>query len=277
MIVAADTDGDRRDARVRVAAGVDRAAVEAAFAPMIEEVRAVTWDDDRDDLVLTVEERLGALRLARHRSRPDAGPDTVTALVERVRETKLSALPWRAATRSLQARVGFVRAHDDPDRWPDLADPALLADLDGWLAPMLVGARGRGDLERLDLLTVLRTRLGWDRVADLDRLAPERMDLPSGRAAAVAYDDGRPVVRARVQELYGIGTTPTVLDGRQPVVFELTSPADRPIQVTDDLVGFWSGSWTEVRKEMAGRYPKHDWPVDPARAQPSGPGGRRRR
>jgi ATP-dependent helicase HrpB len=277
LIVAADTDGDRRDARVRLAAGIDRSQVEAAFEPAIEQVRTVAWDDERDDLVLTVESRLGALSFARHQARPEAGPDTVEALVERVRETELEALPWKADTRTLQARVGFVRAHDGPDRWPDLGDEALLGDLDEWLAPMLVGARSRSDLDRLDLLTTLRARLGWDRMVALDRLAPERLALPSGRAAAVAYGDGRPVIRARVQELYGASTTPTVLDGRQPVVFELTSPADRPIQVTDDLVGFWAGSWTEVRKEMAGRYPKHDWPVDPAGAKPSGPGGRRRR
>jgi ATP-dependent helicase HrpB len=277
LIVAADTDGDRRDARIRLAAGIDRADVEAAFEPSIDEVRTVTWDDDRDDLVLAVETRLGAIRFARHRARPATGPDTVRALVERVRQTELEVLPWKANSRTLQARAGFVRAHDGPDRWPDLGDEALLVDLDEWLAPMLVGARSRRDLDRLDLLTTLRTRLGWDRVAALDRLAPERLALPSGRAATVAYGDGRPLVRARVQELYGASTTSTVLDGRHPVVFELTSPADRPIQVTDDLPGFWAGSWSEVRKEMAGRYPKHDWPVDPTGAQPSGPGGRRRR
>ena len=277
LIVAADTDGDRRDARVRLAAGVDRAQVESAFAPLLEQVRTITWDDERDDLVLTVETRLGALSFDRHRTRPGPGPDIVQALVDRVRVTELAALPWTAATRSLQARAGFVRAHLGEEGGADLGDEALLADLEAWLAPMLVGARGRADLDRLDLMTTLRTRLGWDRVRALDRLAPERLDLPSGRAAAVTYEDGRPVVRARVQELYGATTTPAVLDGRRPVVFELTSPADRPIQVTDDLTAFWAGSWSEVRKEMAGRYPKHDWPIDPAVASPSGPGGRRRR
>ena len=194
------------------------------------------------------------------------------ALVDRVRVTELAALPWTTVHPCPAGPGGFVRAHLGEEGGADLADDALLADLEAWLAPMLVGARGRADLDRLDLMTTLRTRLGWDRVRALDRLAPERIDLPSGRAATVAYGDGRPVVRARVQELYGATTTPTVLDGRRPVVFELTSPADRPIQVTDDLTAFWAGSWSEVRKEMAGRYPKHDWPIDPAEASPSGPG-----
>jgi ATP-dependent helicase HrpB len=276
FLVVADTDGDRRDARIRLAAGLGRAEVESAFGASIEEVRTMAWDHDRDDLVVSVEQRLGSLRLAVQRERPTAGPATVAALVDRVRATDLAVLPWTPASRSLQARAGFVRAHEGTDRWPDLADDALLADLDTWLAPMLVGARGRSDLDGLDLMTALRARLGWERVAALDRLAPERLDLPSGRRAPLAYGDGRPVVRARVQELYGASTTPAVLDGRVPVVFELTSPADRPIQVTDDLAGFWSGSWVEVRKDMAGRYPKHAWPLDPTTASPSGPGGRRR-
>jgi ATP-dependent helicase HrpB len=277
LIVVADTDGERRDARIRLAAGIDRSQVESAFGPSIAEVRTVAWDDDRDDLVVTVDRRLGALRFGGRRERATTGADTVDALVERVRRSGLDALPWSATTRAFQARAHFVATHDGVDRGPDLGDEALLADLDEWLAPMLVGARGRSDLDRLDLLTALRARLGWDRLAALDRLAPERLELPSGRAARVGYDDGRPVVRARVQELYGPSAVLTVLDGRHPVVFELTSPADRPIQVTDDLAGFWAGSWAEVRKEMNGRYPKHDWPVDPLGARPSGPGGRRRR
>ena len=276
LIVVADTDGDRRDARVRLAAGVDRGEVEDRFRGDFETVTTMGWDDERDDLVVVVEERLGALRFGSRTERPPSGELVVAALVERVRSTALGALPRNARCRALQARAAFVRANGDPT-WPSLADDDLLDDLDDWLTPMLAGARGRADLERLDLLTVLRTRVGWDRVAHLDRLAPEQLDLPSGRSAPVGYDDGRPLVRARVQEVYGTTTHPMVMDGDHPVVFELTSPADRPVQVTDDLPGFWTGSWAETRKDMAGRYPKHDWPQDPTSASPSGPGGRRRR
>ena len=277
LIVVIDSDGDRRDARVRLAAGVDRADLELRFAGSMTTDHRLAWDEARDDLVLTIERRVGALVLETRRSRPEPGPEAVAALIDRVRETGLAALPWTPAARDLQARAAFVRAHDDPERWPDLGDDALLEDLDGWLAPVLVSARGRRDLDRLDLRALLAARLGWDAVAALDRVAPEHVALPSGRSAPVGYGDGRPVVRARVQELFGPSPAPTVLGGRHRVVFELTSPADRPLQVTDDLAGFWAGSWAEVRKEMAGRYVKHDWPADPTTAKPSGPGGRRRR
>jgi ATP-dependent helicase HrpB len=71
-------------------------------------------------------------------------------------------------------------------------------------------------------------------------------------------------VAIRVQNLYGVTRHPFVLNESVPLRLQLLSPADRPIQVTSDLPGFWTGSWAEVRKDMAGRYPKHDWPIDPS-------------
>ena len=118
---------------------------------------------------------------------------------------------------------------------------------------------------------VLRSGLGFDDQQDLDRLAPRRLRLPTGRDAAIDYGADVPAVRARVQELFGLREHPTVMGGAVPLVVHLLSPADRPVQVTADLPGFWAGSWSDVRKEMAGRYPKHDWPLDPAHAAPRPP------
>jgi ATP-dependent helicase HrpB len=236
----------------------------------VEERSVVGWDRERDDLLARVERRLGAIRLGGFDGPPDPGPATTAALVARVRSVGLPAIGWSDAAQSLQARILFVRARlGDP--WPDVTDAALVRSVEDWLAPRLVGARGRADLARVDGAEVVGSLLGHDRRRDLDRLAPATLTLPSGRSVRLDYDRDPPVLSVRVQELYGTTEGPRVLDGAVPVVLELLSPADRPIQVTTDLAGFWAGSWREVRKEMAGRYPKHDWPADPAVAPPPRP------
>ncbi len=118
------------------------------------------------------------------------------------------------------------------------------------------------------MTTALRARLGHRLARDLERVAPSSLVVAGGRQVAMDYSGDRPVMAVRVQDLFGTATHPTVADGRVPVVLQLLSPAGRPIQVTADLPGFWAGTWASVRKEMAGRYPKHSWPVDPLAAQP---------
>ncbi len=142
--------------------------------------------------------------------------------------------------------------------WPDFSDRALLATLDEWLAPYLVGATGRADLDRLDLAVLLRSQLPWPLGAELDDLAPA-----AWRNRRIDYTAERPTVSVRVQQVFGVTEHPTIAGGRVPLTIALLSPADRPIQVTADLPGFWTGSWAAVRKDLAGRYPKHSWPVDP--------------
>ena len=144
-----------------------------------------------------------------------------------------------------------------------MSDAGLLGTLDEWLAPYLPGATGRSDLDRLDLGILLRSMLPWPLGADLDDLAPPSWTLPGGRAVAIDYAEERPTVSVRVQDVFGVQVHPMIARGTVPLTLSLLSPADRPVQVTADLPGFWSGSWSEVRKEMAGRYPKHSWPVNP--------------
>ncbi|MFM8848404.1 MAG: ATP-dependent helicase C-terminal domain-containing protein, partial [Actinomycetota bacterium] len=145
--------------------------------------------------------------------------------------------------------------------------------IDEWLRPYLVGMTSVSELKSLDLAMLLRSQLPWPEGARLDELAPSRIELASGRTLALDYatavaEGTAPVVRVRVQDLFGTKVHPAVADGRVPLVLHLLSPADRPVQVTADLPGFWAGSWAEVRKDMAGRYPKHQWPDDPANADP---------
>lgn len=262
FVVAADVDGDRKNTRIRLAGAIDAADVIATLGDEVEERRTLTWDRDRGDLVERIEHRLGSMRLSEVVRRPAPGAATTAALVERVRSTRLAALGWTPASSGLRERVGFLRqTFGDP--WPDWSDKTLVATLDEWLAPYLAGATGAADLQGLDLAVVLRSQLPWPEGADLDRLAPTHWEVPSGRQVAIDYRGDTPVLAVRVQQLYGVREHPTIAGGRVPLQLHLLSPADRPIQITSDLPGFWAGSWADVRKDMAGRYPKHDWPTDP--------------
>ena len=278
FLVVAEVDrgsGREADGRVRVAAAVDEADVVALGGDEVEALSVVTWDPERDDLRAVAERRLGALVLSRAEARPEAGLATTAALVDRVRAVGGDVLGWTDAARSLQARAVFAAGRREGG--PDLSDAALLADLDDWLAPALAGARSRRDLERVDVLAALRARLGHPWLGRLDAVAPRTVRLGSGREVPVAYGPDGPTVAVRAQDLYGTTVHPTVDEGRVPVVVQVLSPAGRPVQVTADLPGFWRGSWAEVRKEMAGRYPKHPWPADPAIASPPPPRSRRPR
>jgi ATP-dependent helicase HrpB len=154
--------------------------------------------------------------------------------------------------------------------WPDLSDDAMRASMAEWLLPLLVGCRRRADVERLDLTAVLHGALTWEQRRDLDRLAPTHVVVPTGSRIPVDYaDPGAPSIAVRLQELFGLAETPAVGGGRVPLVLQLLSPARRPVQVTRDLAGFWRSSYFEVRKDLRGRYPKHEWPEDPLRAAPT--------
>jgi ATP-dependent helicase HrpB len=265
FVVAADLDGKRDRARIRLAAAVDADVVVAEAGDDVKEQKTLSWNTDRDELVETVERRLGAIRLGHVTRRPAAGDDTTAALMKRVRETGLAVLGWSRAATQLRQRVDFLHRQEG-EPWPDWSVEALVETVDDWLAPYLPGATGRADLDRLDVAMVLRSQLPWPAGAELDTIAPATLELPTGRSVPVDYSGEQPTASVRVQDLFGVTEHPVA--GTTPIRLELLSPANRPIQVTADLPGFWAGSWAEVKKDMAGRYPKHRWPDDPASAAP---------
>jgi ATP-dependent helicase HrpB len=202
----------------------------------------------------------------------DADPERVRAtLIEALRGEGPGVLPWSAAARDLQARVLALRHWRPQEDWPDLSDAALMEGLDDWLGPYVAGMTRADQLERLDLAALLRDRLGWGRLSRLDEGAPTHLTVPSGARRRIAYrPGGAPVLAVKLQELFGLGETPRVCWGEVAVTLELLSPAGRPMQVTQDLRGFWERTYPEVRKELRGRYPKHPWPEDPWSARPTG-------
>lgn len=264
-LAVAETQGMAAGARILSAAPMEAADVEALFADRIETRRHVGFDPATGGVKAERERRLGAIRLS---SGPDANasPDEIAAaLVEGVRAHGTALLPWSEGAQALRQRAAFAAGHG----WPEVAldDAALVARLDEWLPPLVVGKRRLDQIDPADLTEALRALIGWDGVRALDRLAPARLETPAGSSHAIDYAaEGGPTVELRPQALFGLARHPMVADGRVPLVLSLTSPAGRPIQTTRDLPGFWAGSWAAVAKEMRGRYPRHPWPDDPANA-----------
>jgi ATP-dependent helicase HrpB len=195
---------------------------------------------------------------------------TLPALLTGIRAEGAGCLPWNAAARALQARVLSLRVWEAEGHWPDLSDAALLQQAEHWLAPWLLGMTRLAELDRLNLSAILRATLNREAQQRLDDLAPESVRVPSGILRALTYQPGEsPVLAVRLQEMFGQRETPRVCRDRIPVTLHLLSPARRPVQITQDLAGFWDRTYAEVRKEMRTRYPRHYWPENPREAVPT--------
>jgi ATP-dependent helicase HrpB len=197
---------------------------------------------------------------------PDRAAITA-ALRAEVERDGLSALKWGERAGEIRARLAFAAGLEEG--WPDVSDAALTATAQDWLWPLLETARSLESLSDADLEQAIRSLIPWDRQRALDQIAPARLTTPLGSAAIDYAAEGGPRVDIRVQELFGMKTHPTVGGSRVPLTLALLSPARRPVQLTKDLPGFWAGSWSAVRAEMRGRYPRHPWPEDPANADPT--------
>jgi ATP-dependent helicase HrpB len=264
-IVAAELDGNPRDARIFLAAAYDGALLRRQFADRIDWQAHVAWDSQHQRVAAVRRCRYGELVL---HTEPITNPDpdqVQAALLAGVRCHGLECLPWTRELRGWQARNEFLRRV--MDGWPDFSDAGLTAELEKWLAPVISGITRLRNLQKIDLGKALRGRLDWRRREALDRLAPVRLQVPSGRAIPVDYRADPPVLAVRLQEMFGQSETPIVAGGRQRLVVHLLSPAGRPVQITQDLAGFWQSGYKEVRKSLRGRYPKHHWPEDPLSAR----------
>jgi ATP-dependent helicase HrpB len=262
-LVAVETDGRRQDGRIFRAVAYDRHRLEAQFADRLVWRSEVHWDAGRQSVAARKELRLGALRIA---VQPVQQPDenrVLAAMVDGILQNGIAVLPWHKSLRRWQARICFL--HDimgGRDGWPDLSDQSLEADLE-WLKPYLSGVGSLRDLAKIDLHAALMNRLTYEQHRQLDTLAPSHWVVPSGSRKPIDYTGKTPVLAVRLQEMFGLEATPVIAGGRQLLLIHLLSPANRPVQVTQDLAGFWRNGYPDVKKELKGRYPKHYWPDDP--------------
>lgn len=259
-LAVGDIQGAASGARILSAAALDFATIETLFADRITSGTHVRYDPATRGVKAETGRRLGAITISKGQdSQPD--PDAiVAALIEGVRTHGLDQIDWPDSARHLRSRA----------RWAGLealTDAALLATLEDWLAPLLSGKRRLDALDAGALHNALTGLIGWDGQQAVDRLAPSHFRSPAGTSHAIDYEaEAGPTVELRVQALFGVAVHPVIGSDRTPLILSLTSPAGRPIQTTRDLSGFWAGSWADVAKEMRGRYPRHNWPDDPAGA-----------
>jgi ATP-dependent helicase HrpB len=278
-LVAVDLDDQGRDARILLAAPLTRAEIGKYLSDRLKRLQEVSWDSRTQAVVAREVLMLDSLILEEKPLRDAPAGARESAVMAGIRELGISVLPWTPEIRNLQARMEFVRAlqtesatpgaapaKPSADRhstdWPAADDANLLSTLEEWLSPWLDGVTRKDHLARIPLGDALRALLTWEQQKQLDALAPSHLEVPTGSRIRIDYlDESAPAVSVRLQEAFGLDRTPLIGKGRVPVTFKLLSPARRPVQVTRDLAGFWRGTYSDVRKDLRGRYPKHNWPT----------------
>ena len=266
LLAVADLEIAGTEARIRMAATLDRAVLEARFPERLRREEGAAFDA-RTGAVLARRRLCFGPLVLEEAPLPQADPAAMAAaLANAVAERGLRDLPWNDGARQARARIGWLRRVEG-EAWPDLTDEVLITSVGEWLVPHLAGLTRLQELAALDLTQILLGLLPWEARRGLDQALPARLALPAGRSAAIDYARDVPTLEARAQHLFGLAALPMLAGGRVPLQVALLSPAGRPIAITGDLAAFWAGSWAEVRKEMRGRYPKHAWPENPAREQ----------
>jgi ATP-dependent helicase HrpB len=236
---------------------------------LAEERQSVSWDKQRGMVVGVIEKRVGNLILETKALEKIDDAQRIQVICNVIRENGLKILNWSDTQEDLQARVLSLRAWRPNEDWPDISNEHLLETLEEWLSPYLLKTNKLTELQKLDFTQILHSILPWERSQKLDKLAPSKMEVPTGSHIKLNYfNDGSKIEMAvRLQEVFGLFETPTVNEGKNKILLHLLSPGYKPVQITQDLKSFWEKTYFEVRKELLSRYPKHHWPENPLTAE----------
>ena len=268
-IAVGELTGTAASGRILLAAPITQDEIEHHFADRIESAEEVAFDRSAMALRARRKRTLHAVTLSEAPMSLSPSTETATILANGLIAAGLDRLPWSKALKQWRDRVMFLRKAEG-ENWPDLSDAALAATGNDWLVPALYGKISLKDLSAGDLSDAVMNLLPWELRARLEREAPTHFEAPTGTMLAIDYEaEQGPTIAVRLQELFGLNTHPSIAKGAVPLVLELLSPAQRPVQVTRDLPGFWRGSYAAVRSDLRGRYPRHPWPEDPASAMPT--------
>ena len=265
-LVVANMDGGKKEGRIYLAEPFDLITLQSDHPTLIQSRQSIYWDQEKGKIVAISRQSIGAITLQEQQLHNVEEELVTNALIDGLYKNGLTHLNWNNKVIQLQARVRILSDQYPDTRWPDLNTAHLETNLE-WLVPYVHGMRNRNQLEKLNLYEILLAQLDYNLQQKLQRDAPEHFQVPSGSNIKINYDLGKkPILAVRVQELFGLTRTPSICDGKLPVLLHILSPARRPIQVTSDLEGFWKNSYHDVKKDLKGRYPKHFWPDDPASA-----------
>ena len=268
-IAVGELTGTAASGRILLAAPITQDEIERHFADQIESTEEITFDRGAMALRARRKRALHAVTLSEAPMPLSPSAETAKILADGLIGAGLDTLPWSKALKQWRDRVMFLRRAEG-ENWPDLSDAALAATSDAWLTPALHDKISLKDFSASDLSDAVMNLLPWELRARLEREAPTHFEAPTGTMLAIDYEaEQGPTIAVRLQELFGLNTHPSIARGAVPLVLELLSPAQRPVQVTRDLPGFWRGSYAAVRADLRGRYPRHPWPEDPANAMPT--------
>ncbi len=251
---------------IRSAIALDETLFNSVLAEQVRLHTVVEWDSKAGRFIAEEQYKIGTLVLQRKALQNVPLAAKNAALLGFMRKQGLGLLPWQAEQAQWCARVNLLRQLEPEQAWPDVTHEHLLATLEDWLAPYLNEVNSLADIKKLDLSAILGALLPWDKQQRLQELAPPRVEVPSGHAIAIDYSQTPPVLAVKLQEMFGCEQTPTIANGKVALLIHLLSPAGKPLQITQDLAGFWRTAYHEVKKDMKGRYPKHPWPDDPLQA-----------
>lgn len=265
VVAEVSSSGGNSDV-IRAAVALDETLFSSALAALVCEQTVVEWDSKAGRFIAEQQHKIGALVWRRKALANVPRQAKSAALVAFIRKQGLELLPWRAEHEQWCARVTLLRRLEPDQPWIDVSPAYLLANLETWLAPYLDDVNTLNDFKKLDLSAILAALLPWEMQQRLATLAPECVDVPSGHSIAIDYRQNPPVLAVKLQEMFGCQHTPTIAHGKVALLVHLLSPAGRPLQITQDLAGFWRTSYHAVKKDMKGRYPKHPWPDNPLEA-----------
>ena len=258
------------DARILQAIAVDIDALTRTCPHLLQQSDIVEWDDAQGTLKAFRRSQIGKLTLGMKPLAKPSEDELHQAMLNGIREKGLSVLNWTPEAEQYRIRLHCAARWLPEYAWPAVDDETLLASLEAWLLPQMSGVHSLRALKALDVKVALQNLLDWSLRQRLDSELPGHYTVPTGSRIAIRYhEDNPPALAVRMQEMFGEATTPSIAEGRVPLVLELLSPAHRPLQITRDLGAFWAGSYRDVQKEMKGRYPKHVWPDDPANTAPT--------
>jgi ATP-dependent helicase HrpB len=272
-VAVGELTGTAAAGRILLAARISQEEIESQFADHIESTDDTTFDRGAMALRARRRKTLHAITLSEAPLALSPSAETARIFAEGLIAAGLDKLPWSKSAKQWRDRVMFLRKAQGEvqgESWPDLSDDGLIASAADWLVPALYNKASLKDFSASDLSEALLTLLPWELRARLEREAPTHFEAPTGTMLAIDYEaEQGPTIAVRLQELFGLNTHPSIAKGKIPLVLELLSPAQRPVQVTRDLPGFWRGSYAAVRSDLRGRYPRHPWPEDPANALPT--------
>jgi ATP-dependent helicase HrpB len=265
------TDKQMDSALIRYAEPISFDHLQTHFSQFFDDKEIVQWDEDKQRISASESQFFGRISYSKKTLPKPSSTSLIEVWKQLIQKKGIHLLPFDLRSLQLIKRVGLLNrtlnSAEQSNTFPDFSEVGLLQTIDQWLLPFLTNKSTWQAFSNLPFYQLLSQKMDYKQLQQLDSLLPEGIVIPTGRKVGINYnEEGKALLSVRMQELYGMQQHPTLLNGKLPITCELLSPAQRPLQTTDNLIGFWQGSYKQIQKEMKGRYPRHFWPDDPANA-----------